>query len=63
MEENNKTEKPLHKIRSQCASLKTIAEMFKTCAAEKKPELLALMKEAGQDIMDCLARLEKDLKN
>ncbi|MFA6433649.1 MAG: hypothetical protein WCW52_03030 [Elusimicrobiales bacterium] len=62
MEENNKMEKPLHKIRSQCTSLKTIAEMFKTCTLEKKLELLALMKEAGQDIMDCLSRLEKDLK-
>ena len=62
MESNHKEEKPLHKIRSQCTSLKTIAEMFKTYPAEKKLELLALMKEAAQDIMDCLSRLEKDLK-
>ena len=62
MEENNKTEKPLHKIRSQCTSLKAIAEMFKGCTAEKKLELLPLMKEAAQDIMDCLSRIEKHLK-
>ena len=62
MESNLVERKLLHKIRSQSTSLKTIAEMFKTCTAEKKLELLSLMKEAAQDIMDCLSRLEKDLK-
>ena len=61
MEPNNKTEKPLHKIRSQCTSLLSAAEMFKAYPAEKKPKMLLFMKEAARDIMDCLSRLEKDL--
>jgi len=51
-----------HKICSQCASIKSLAEMLKTCQAEKKPKMLMLIKEAAQDIMDCASRLEKNLE-
>lgn len=62
MEQNDKAEKPLHKIRSRCTSLAGATEMFKTYPAEKKPKMILFMKEAAQDIMDCLTRLEKDLQ-
>lgn len=59
MEPDNKFEKPLHKIRSRCGSLKGAAELFPGYTGQKQQEMLVFMKEAAQDILNCLSELEK----
>lgn len=59
MEPNSKFEKPLHKIRSRCTSLKGATELFPGYTEQKQQEVLVFMKEAALDILKHLAELEK----
>ncbi|MFA5161905.1 MAG: hypothetical protein WC421_06630 [Elusimicrobiales bacterium] len=50
-----------HGLESKAASLKSAVRLLRDCPPEEKREMIALMREAAQDIQRYLAELEKIL--
>ena len=55
------TDKLYHDLDSKSTSLKNAVKLLRECPPEQKGEMIALMREAAQDIQKYLAELEKSL--